>query len=200
MHYPSFYAMRHGETKWNGEGRFQGHSDVPLSPTGRLHAAKNGKRLKIHLDRMGVSPASLSCISSPLLRARQTMRIVQGELGISGRQVNTDPRLREASFGRWEGLTSDEVKARFPEERRRRKKERWTFAPEGGGSFAALDQAMREVLAALPPDGRCLIVTHSGNLKVMLGLLLGLAREETMAAAVPHDAVLAWDGGTLAWI
>ena len=85
--------MRHGATKWNTEGRLQGQTDIPLNDAGRemtISCAEGMKDVPFDL-----------CISSPLIRARET-----AELITEGRNVPIlfDDRLKEASFGKWEGL------------------------------------------------------------------------------------------------
>ena len=86
------YVMRHGETTWNTEWRLQGSSDIPLNENGKEMARDTGKGL---LD----IPFDL-CFTSPLSRARET-----AELVLQGRNVPiiADERLREISFGEWEG-------------------------------------------------------------------------------------------------
>jgi probable phosphoglycerate mutase len=192
--------MRHGETRWNAEGRFQGRRDPALSALGRRQARGNGEKLKGHLHSPDPASDGLAAYASPLRRSRETMELVLVQLGIPDARFNTDPRLMEASFGCWEGLTTLEVKERFPEERRRRKADRWNFRPGGGHSYAELSAWMKEFLADLRPRAPTLVVTHAGNMRVMLGLLGGLAPSETMALSIPHDAVLHWNGRSAVWI
>lgn len=195
-----FFAMRHGETRWNAEGRFQGRSDYSLTVAGRRQAMENGRKLKAHLECLGVEPVRLATYVSPLKRARETIAAVAVEVGIPESQVNIDDRLAEASFGRWEGMTTLEVKARFPTERRLRKADRWNFNAHGGDSYADLARSMESFLADLDTVEPVLVVSHAGNIRVMAAMLAGLTGEEAMAFSVPHDAALCWDGRQLAWI
>jgi probable phosphoglycerate mutase len=194
------FAMRHGETLWNAQGRFQGRSDHSLTAKGRRQATENGRRLKAHFERLEVDLSRIAAYASPLKRGRETIAAVAGEMGIAAGQVNIDARLAEASFGRWEGMTTLEVKARFPAERRLRKADRWNFDLHGGDSYADLARLMEIFLAGLDPARPALLVTHAGNMKVMAAMLAGLPREEAMTLSVPHDGVLQWDGRQLAWI
>lgn len=194
------FAMRHGETRWNAEGRFQGRSDHSLTEPGRRQAVENGVKLKAHVERLGLHPSRIAAYASPLKRARETMDAVAVEMGIERARINIDPRLAEASFGRWEGLSTLEVKERFPAERRRRKADRWDFDQHGGESYADLARAMEAFLADLGRERHVLIVSHAGNIRVLAGMLAGLTREQAMAFTVPQGAVLGWDGRRLAWI
>ena len=91
---------RHGETDWNRDHRWQGHSDPPLNETGRRQAAALAAQLT-DLDAI---------YSSDTERAHETAGIVAERLDLP---VTTDERLREVSFGDWEGLTRAEIDARF---------------------------------------------------------------------------------------
>lgn len=194
----AIYAIRHGPTDWNALGRFQGRTDVPLSQAGRAQALAAGRRLR---SLFATVPAHLrpdAGTASPLARARETLDIVAGVLGLGA--CGTDERLREADFGRWEGLTSAEVKQQFPQERRARKADRWNFRPEGSeAGLADLEADMRSFLSHLKARPPHLVVTHTGNMRVMLHVLGGLAREEAAVARIAHEAVLVWDDGRLRW-
>jgi probable phosphoglycerate mutase len=194
------FAMRHGETLWNAEGRFQGSSDFSLTDAGERQASENGKKLRAHFEYLGVEPTRITAYASPLKRTRETISAIAREVGIPESQINIDARLAEASFGRWEGMTTLEVKARFPAERRLRKVDRWNFNAHGGESYADLAHSMRSFLADLDPARPVLLVSHAGNIRVMAAMLAGVTREEAMTLSVPHDAVFRWDGSQLAWI
>ena len=98
----SFYFLRHGQTAWNAEGRFQGHTDIPLNDVG-LAQAREAARI------LARCPIDL-VIASPLLRARKTAEIVSEALG---KPLLFDDELKERHFGRFEGLIVNEVKAQF---------------------------------------------------------------------------------------
>lgn len=194
------YAMRHGETRWNAAGRFQGRSDHALSVAGRRQARENAEHLRSHFDSLDIRSDGLAAFSSPLRRTRETMKLVLEQVGFPKTRFNADSRLMEASFGRWEGMTTFEVKERYPAERRQRKADRWNFKSHGGDSYADLSHSMQEFLGELDFETPVLIVTHAGNIRVMLGLLEGWERQQMMMFPIPHDAVMCWDGERLAWI
>jgi probable phosphoglycerate mutase len=194
------FAMRHGETRWNAEGRFQGRSDHSLALSGRRQAKENGGKLKAHVEHLGLEPSGIAAYASPLRRARETIGAVVAQMGIPASRINIDARLAEASFGHWEGMTTLEVKESFPAERRLRKADRWNFSSHGGDSYADLARRMESFLADLDPEKPALVVSHAGNIRVMAGILAGLTGEEATALSVPHDALLSWDGRQFAWI
>jgi probable phosphoglycerate mutase len=95
-------VVRHGETEWNAQQRFQGHEDSPLTPKGRSDARALGRRLKqMTFDRL---------ISSDLGRARETAALIAER---TGHAVVTAPLLRERNYGVMEGLTIPEIKSRY---------------------------------------------------------------------------------------
>lgn len=97
-------AIRHGETVWNAENRYQGHGDSALTGVGRNQVAALGRRMKkIRFDAL---------ISSDLGRAQETASIIADHTGHS---VEIDSRLRERNYGVLEGLTVPEIKARHSE-------------------------------------------------------------------------------------
>ena len=97
--------VRHGETDWNRERRYQGHADTPLNTAGRRQA----RELATILRSDGLS----AVYTSPLRRASETATIVAAELGLEARELEA---LREIDVGDWQGLTVDEVRAQFPEQ------------------------------------------------------------------------------------
>lgn len=151
---------RHGETDDNLEPlRFQGFRDTPLNDTGRRQAARLAERV--------ASDGIVSLWSSDLSRARETAEIVGAHIGL---EAHLDPRLREASRGRWEGRLFVDVEREEPE-----LFAAWRRAGEGfrfpGGE--SLREQMDRVSAAVR-DVRCsgelpaLVVCHGGSIRVML--------------------------------
>lgn len=159
--------LRHGVTDWNSDGRFQGHADVPLNPTGRAQAAAAGELLaREHVTRV---------YSSDLARAAETARIVAGKCGLD---VATDPRLREVDVGSWAGMSMDEVGRLEPdfwpalrEGRDFRRSATGESATESGQrvALALLDHA-----EAAGDDEVVLAVGHGLSLRVGALLLMGL--------------------------
>src|SRR5262245_42093583 len=103
MPQPILYFVRHGETDWTRERRLQGQHDIPLNPLGRMQAQRCGALLKGLLAADGLTPPDYDYVSSPLGRARETMEIMRGVMGLDPSAYRTDARLMEMSFGRWEG-------------------------------------------------------------------------------------------------
>ena len=121
---------RHGETDWNAVGRWQGHTDRPLTELGRRQAAELAERLAdVELDAV---------YSSDLLRAVETAEPVAKRLGLP---LQTLPELREVDVGTWAGLTRDEVAERFPDGFRRWSE--WQTGWEDGETYDEMGDARR---------------------------------------------------------
>lgn len=94
--------LRHAQSTWNAEGRWQGHADPPLSAEGK-QTAKAAAPQYSHISRV---------VSSPLVRATETAEIIAESSGTS--HVATHPGLTERDLGEWTGLTRSEVEERWP--------------------------------------------------------------------------------------
>ena len=131
----SLILIRHGETDWNVEGRYQGQADPPLNAKGVAQAHKLAQAL---------SSASLDVLyTSPLRRARQTAQILAETLGLP---LHLEPRLMEIHQGDWQGRLRADIAARYPDLFRRWQTEPWVVTPPGGESLA---QVQARVYAAL---------------------------------------------------
>jgi probable phosphoglycerate mutase len=149
---------RHGETAWNSEGRWQGHTDIALSDRGREQAAALASRL----GRLGHPVARIR--SSDLARARETAEIVGRALGVA--DLAFDPRLRERGFGVFEGLTREQCIAQFPDVWALYEQDKKVL-PTGGESHDAVIARLTEGMdsALFPPpeaEGAILVVGHGG--------------------------------------
>ena len=151
----SLVLLRHGQSVWLAEGRFQGQADTPLSPLGERQAALAGVRLAdpAAAPRLPVPPGDpIAIIHSPLARTTQTAAAVAAAIVARGRPAPPlipEPGLREIAQGAWEGLHQRDVEARWPAEIAgwRRDPVR-TFAP-GGESLIEVDRRVRAALAGV---------------------------------------------------
>lgn len=185
------YLARHGQTEFNRENRFCGGSDSPLTATGREEAHRNGRVLRDH-----IGPRSeLRIVSSPLARAVETAEIIRAELGCAATLIETDARLREISFGAWEGLTVDEIKSRFPNEWDRRVADRWHVAAPGGESYAMVARRVGTWLREA--RGQMLVVTHGAVDRILRGLYAGMSPDEICALPEPQDELFLLKDGRI---
>ena len=190
---PLFF-IRHGQTDWNAETRYQGITDTTLSSLGIQQAQQNAALLQSQLRELGLEQDQLTLMTSPLLRAKQTAEII-GESFSPNLAPVENRRFRELSMGRWEGLTSHEVKERHYEERKSRKSDRWSFKPLGGESMAERSEVIEKALSELPPN--TILVTHCVVLRIIYHVLGGLSKEEATAVETPHVGIWCWKSAKL---
>ena len=163
--------VRHGQTEWNREERFRGRADVPLDATGLAQASATGRRIAAEWQPRAV-------YASPLSRAMQTAEAIAQPFGLA---VQPWPDLIDIDYGEWQGLSPDQVKARWPEVL-----DDWYHAlPRshipGGETLADLNArgmaAIRQ-LAAQHANQTIVLVGHTViNRVILLGVLgLGLER------------------------
>ncbi|HTY79455.1 MAG TPA: histidine phosphatase family protein [Candidatus Bathyarchaeia archaeon] len=158
--------LRHGETAWNRERRYQGWTDTPLSATGVQQAEAAARELKEH--------AFAAVYASPLRRARDTAAVIARPHGL---EVETDPAFRELGFGEWEGLTLDEARSRDTALYQNWARTPHLVSPPGAETLA---QARERVLAGLErlraghKDDVVCLVAHGIPVRIMILEALGL--------------------------
>ena len=150
--------VRHGETDWNRDNRFQGHADPPLNETGREQARA------LVAELAGEHFAAV--YTSPLRRASETTTILADGLGL---EPHSDAALMEVDVGSWSGLTRDEIESRFPEGFAR-----WLEYGHGWDDGETYDELGDRVVTGLRriaeahPDAHVLAVTHGGPIRSAL--------------------------------
>lgn len=150
--------VRHGETDWNRDSRFQGRADPPLNDRGR----EQTRALAIELSTESFAAA----YTSPLRRATETATILAASLGV---RANPDESLMEVDVGSWSGLTRTEVEARFPDGFAR-----WLEYGHGWDDGETYDELGERVVAGLlnigarHSDTAVLAVTHGGPIRSAL--------------------------------
>ncbi len=175
------YLIRHGATAWNAAGRWAGRAEMPMSDLGRAQIERLAARL-------AAEGRFARICTSPLGRARESAAILDATLHAG---VEIDARLLELSYGAWEGLTPDQVRAT---REGAAWYERWeaspaTVRPPGGesaGDALARGLACLRDLAARYPGGRLVACGHRSLNRIVLAHALGLPLDE-YRRAVPQD-------------
>lgn len=173
------WLIRHGETEWNVQKRFQGHLDVPLSPVGIGQAFRLAQRLaRSRLPFDGL-------FSSDLRRARETAEPLVSVLGLP---LKTSSLLREIDVGHLAGLNREQAEARHPEFFRDALQEPWHTPRPGGESMADLALRLTAFLEGLPP-GRHLLITHGGIIRAALKMALDLEGNSWRRFRIPNTSI-----------
>jgi broad specificity phosphatase PhoE len=151
--------LRHGQTAWNQEGKNQGSEDIELDAIGRIQSEQTATRLSGRTWN--------AAFTSPLRRARETAEIV-----LRGQSVllREDDRLRERSYGAWEGKTAEEIGPPYEEYRR----DRVLYRPPGGETGLEVFMRAAAFLHDLLEEctGDVLVVSHGGTTAALIAVLL----------------------------
>lgn len=186
--------IRHGETDWNREGRLQGGQDIPLNDLGRRQAAEAAERLR----KLAPDFAALDYIGSPMHRARETMDILRAELALAPGAYRIDDRLKELTFGSWEGFTWRDIRKAEREQAQLRERDKWSFVPPGGESYGMLAQRVRPVLEELQRE--TVIVSHGGVARAILALVGAVPPQKASMVEIWQGKILTVTGNRADWV
>lgn len=178
--------IRHGETSWNTQRRWQGHENIPLNTHGLRQAGAVARALKEQVFG--------AIYHSDLLRAAVTAQTIANACGAP---LIANPALRERHFGAIQGLTRDEAASRFPDLYPRIQARETSLPPPGenGESLDAFAQRIRtafENIVRKHPGEQILIVSHGGCMDVMYRIVTGLP------LAAPRNFALG--NATINWV
>lgn len=192
------YVIRHGQTDWNAEGRLQGQRDIPINATGRIQATRNGETLGDLIGRA----EGFDFVASPLGRTRETMERLRTAMGLDPLAYRTDERLKELSFGDWEGYTTAEIKKTEPLRLRERSKNKWSFIPPGAEaeSYEILSWRVGAWLSSVKEP--TVAVAHGGVLRSLFRIVGKVEEEEASTMPIHQDRIVQIDTDTqdIGWI
>ena len=157
------FVLRHGQTEWNRAGRHQGQLDSPLTEEGRRQALRQGGILQ---DLIG-ERRDVSAFVSPLGRAMHTAELALKDIGL---EPSVDERLKEVHFGKWQGLTSDQIAERYPDIPKD-DPFLWNFLSPGGESFQQMRCRVKSFLDDL--NAPSVVICHGITSILLRGLWLG---------------------------
>lgn len=167
---PRIFLIRHGETLWNKETRYQGQLDIPLSKEGEQQAWK--------LANVFREEKIEAIYSSDLTRAINTAKIINK---FHNKKVAITPLLRELCFGKWEGKTYEELMKEEKDEYTKWLDNPFCLQPPGGESLSELinrvDYILSEMARSHKGNKNILVVTHGGPIKAVISAILGINTE-----------------------
>lgn len=187
------FLIRHGETAWNAESRFQGHQDSPLTPRGIAQAEAAAEYLRSH------APTAL--YSSDLPRTLQTADPIARATGLA---IVPEPALRERNLGIFEGLTREEIEARYADDLARYAARDPEYVVPNGESLRQLHQRgldVMERLARRHVGERVAVVSHGALLTTFLRHLNGIPLHLPSPFAIHNGSVsrIRFDHAAGAW-
>ena len=193
---PLVYFIRHGQTDWNAEGRFQGQNEVDLNETGRKQADRNGHKLATLVG----TADGFDFVASPMRRTVETMQRVRRAMNLPVDDFRTDARLVEVDFGDWQGKRLVDLEIEMPDVFAARQRDKWNMVPSGEGaeSYQMLLERMRPWFEAI--DRQTVCVAHGGILRAIFRMVGGLNDMEAADLVVPQDRILKFANGELEWL
>lgn len=193
--WPEIYFVRHGETPWNAERRYQGRKDIPLNDKGRGQANQNGLTLAALFKARGLDPKAFEWHASPLNRTRDTMDRVRAGFDIHLPDVQYDVRLMEISFGVLEGELFEQLPANMAIAPGQRTEDYWEYRPENGENYRDVEARLAEFSAVL--KGPSVVVAHGGIARTLRVLIERAPIVEVINWAPPQDAIMHFTPGKM---
>ena len=195
----TIYFVRHGQTPWNAASLAQGRSDIALNDLGRAQARGNAERLAALLRQSGVgtNPGLLDFVSSPLVRARETMEILRLGIGLPAPGYRVEERLKEMGFGVMEGASWPDYARGLVEAERDRGVDPWAYAAEGGESYA--DLSARALPAFREAARDTVVACHGGVSRCLQVAMLGVKPADAITMLIPQDKIMVLRGNEVSW-
>jgi len=184
VNYPTIILIRHGQTVWNEEGRFQGRLNSPLTKKGELQAKENAQKLKKNIEDF----ENIKIFSSPLGRARDTAYIICNELGINRDTIIFDDRIIEFNYGIFEGQKKEDMMKR--QEFRDREANKWSYRIENGESYILVQDRVKDFLNSIKNEKKVIVVAHEMVNRTIRGVYCNYNKEITLSLKQPNNIIL----------
>jgi len=152
-----------------------------------------GQALRREIDDI----EAFTLIASPLTRTKQTAEIVCDAIGRSYDEIRFDDRLKEISWGEWEGYTRPEIETRWPGIYDRRRENKWEFQPPNGESYALLSHRVAGWLAEVSEAEKLIVVSHGAAGRVIRGVYGKMEPGAAIGLTEPQDAFFLLSKGAI---
>jgi probable phosphoglycerate mutase len=189
--YPRIILIRHGETEWNVEGRYQGQLDSPLTKRGKKQAKINAQKVKKLFDTFD----NIKIFSSPLGRTKSTAVIVSKELGVDFNKIIFDDRIAEFNYGMLEGKTKGYCKENHSDIIEAREINKWFYQIKRGESYELVANRVKEWLDELDDSGTTIVITHEMVGRALRKLHRKISIDEALSLRQPNSVVLMLENG-----
>lgn len=177
------YLLRHGETVFNTQGRYQGQLDSPLTDVGIEQVQQNAVMLKSLLG----NPQDWKIISSSLGRALQSAEIICETIGYDFNDVVKDHRLAEVAVGDWAGLTIKEIEKSWPSLLENTDHYNWYFNAPNGESYDSVVARLTDWLDSVKDEQNVIVISHGLTGRILRGIYAGLAKDHALKLDVSQD-------------
>jgi probable phosphoglycerate mutase len=192
MKLPTIILLRHGQTVWNLEGRYQGHLNSNLTILGKAQAEENA----VKLSREMKIEKPFKFFASPLGRARETAYIISDILGLNREDIIFDNNLKEIHYGIFEGKSKDFCQKSYSHQFQEREEDKWYYVLEGGGeSYEMVEKRLFLWLERIKNEKYVVVVAHEMINRALRGIYCKYERDVTLQLRQNNDIVLKLENG-----
>jgi len=185
MKLPTIYLLRHGETVWNAEGRYQGQMDSALTAKGEEQAKANALKLSKYIDIKEVK-----FFSSPLGRAKATAEIIAKYNGLESSQIIFEQDIQEFNYGIFEGETKEYCKKVYEKEFQEREANKFSYVLEGGESYIKVFERLMRWLSSVQNEKVVVVVAHEMINRALRGIYCSMTTEEMLTLRQANDVLI----------
>ncbi|MGE7949798.1 histidine phosphatase family protein [Lysinibacillus sp. NPDC093688] len=179
----TIYLLRHGETEFNTQGRYQGELDSPLTELGVRQIQQNALMLKSLIE----NPDEWKIVSSPLGRAMQSTEIICEAIGYDLKNVEKDERLTEVAVGQWAGLTTKEIESSWPNLFHNTDVYNWYFNAPNGEAYDSVVNRLSDWLEDIQHIPKVIAISHGLTGRILRGIYADLKKEDALKLEVSQD-------------
>lgn len=186
MKFPTIILVRHGQTEWNVEHRYQGQLNSPLTQKGKEQAQKNALKIKkvLNLDE------PFTFFSSPLGRAKESAEIICETLNLDKTKIIYEERIKEFDYGIFEGKTKQECIEKYGNVLAQREANKWSYVIENGESYEMVTKRLKDWLVSVSDKKVLIIVAHEMVNRALRGLYCGLENDKILTLRQSNDVVI----------
>ncbi len=185
MNLPTIYLLRHGQTVWNVEGRYQGQLNSPLTAKGKEQASTNALKLNKYIDLK-----ELKFFASPLGRAKHTAEIIAEINGLDASKIIFEKQIQEFNYGIFEGKTKTYCHSELATEFLARESDKFNYVLEGGESYAKVYERLKTWLASVKDEKVIVVVAHEMINRALRGIYCNLPNEEMLTLRQSNDILI----------
>ena len=185
MKLPIIYLLRHGETLWNVEERYQGQLDSALTLKGEEQAKANALKLSKYIDIKEVK-----FFSSPLGRAKATAEIIAKYNGLESSQIIFEQDIQEFNYGIFEGETKEYCKKVYEKEFQEREANKFSYVLEGGESYMKVFERLMRWLSSVQNEEVVVVVAHEMINRALRGIYCSLITDEMLTLRQANDVLI----------
>jgi probable phosphoglycerate mutase len=182
---PTIILLRHGETLWNVEGRYQGKLNSDLTLLGREQSKQNALKIS-NLINIG---KPFKILSSPLGRAKESTLIICATLGIDNKKIVFDKNIQEISYGIFEGKTKEFCQNNYKELYEAREVNKWSYLLEGAESYEMVKKRLYLCLEELKNEKLVIVVAHEMINRVLRGIYCDYSHNKILTLRQANDIV-----------